>query len=114
MCSRRQRTLTLGASLVGALFMTLLAGTMAASASGFQRCPDVEYWEAVGAKGVSCATAYKVRDRAMERVWSVNPGLPVDWKGRVGKWTCSYRNAQGPGGLKCTKGSKQIRWDHGA
>lgn len=114
MRNRRRRTPTLGASMAGALLMALLSGTTAVSASGFQRCPDVEYWEAIGAKGVSCATAYKVRDRAMEKVWSANSGLPVDWKGRVGSWTCSYRNAQGPGGLKCTKGSKQIRWAHGA
>ena len=107
----RRHATTLGVGLVGAVLVTLLTGTSAASASSWQRCPDVEYWQSVQAKGVSCATAYKVRDRAMRKV----PGsLPIDWKGRVGSWTCSYVNAQGPGGLKCTKGAKQIRYNHGA
>ena len=104
----------LGAGISGALLISLLAGTTAVSAAGFQRCPDVEYWEAVGAKGVSCATAYKVRDAAMDKVWSSHSGLPIDWKGRVGGWTCTYKNVGGPGHLKCAKGSKQVRWDHAA
>ena len=44
----------------------------------------------------------------------VSGGLPVDWRGRVGSWTCSYKNVAGPGGLKCAKVTRQIRCYHGA
>lgn len=104
----------LGAGVSGALLISLLTGTTAVSAAGFQRCPGVEYWEALGAKGTSCATAHEVRDAAMDKVWASHSGLPIDWKGRVGGWTCTYKNVGGPGRLKCVKGSKQVRWGHAA
>lgn len=111
MRSNLQHTFTLGISLVGAVLVSLLTGTTAVSAASWQQCPDVEYWQSVQSKGVSCVTAYKVRHRAMQKIPGV---LPVDWKGRVGNWTCSYKNVQGPGGLICTKGAKQVRYNHGA
>jgi hypothetical protein len=111
MRSRPLHRMTSGISLVVAILMALLTGVTAVSAASWQRCPDVEYWQSVQVKGVSCATAVKVRDRAMRKIPG---GLPINWNGRVGSWTCSYVNAQGPGGLKCMKGAKQIRYDHGA
>lgn len=78
-----------GTGLVVTLLATLFLGATPASSAQWRQCPDVEYWERVQAKGVSCATAYRVRERAMEKVPG---GVPVNWKGRVGSWTCSYKN----------------------
>lgn len=93
------------------MLAALVTGAPAAAAAKWQQCPDVEYWETIQAKGVSCATAYRLQDKATGRV----PGsVPIDWKGRIGGWACTYKNVQGPGRLHCTKGAKEVRWDHGA
>ena len=108
---RGKVTFILSACGAAAVLVSLLTGTAVASAASWRQCSDVAYWERIEVKGVSCETAYKVRDRAMQKI----PGpLPIDWKGRVGNWTCSYKNAQGPGSLKCSQGAKRIHYDHGA